>query len=240
MSDAASAAPVASSATPDNTQAVTSSNQTPATGVDGQGAPAAGATPPASQPDPLIKDDKAAPKAEVKDGQPSKEATAEGEAPKEPEYNFKLPEGAKEDPELMGQFKELAKAEKLSPEMAQKIVDFAPKLSERIAQANQQAWNETIQDWQSQVKADPEIGGAKLEANLSNISKAIDSYMPKEKQALLDAFVLTGAGSNPQIVKFIARLASQVSEPKYVPGAGARSEKKTGASALYPSMKSTG
>lgn len=232
MTDAAVAAPVAA---PETTASTTPPVTAPTTGVDGQPAPAI-AEPVASPVDKsLIGIESKA--TEAKDGD-----KAEAKVPEEKpvEYNFKLPEGAQEDPELMGQFKELAKDGKLTSEQAQKIVDLAPKIGERIAQANQQRWNEMITDWQGKVRSDPEIGGTKYDATFASISKAIDNYAPKEKEALLNAFRLTGAGSEPNIVKFIARLSNQVGEPNYVPGSGANPAKKSGAEILYPTMnKST-
>lgn len=148
---------------------------------------------------------------------------------------FTLPQGAVKDEALMGEFTELAKSAGLSQESAQKIVDLAPKLSERIAQANAQQWMDLQKEWQSQVKADPEIGGKNWQATEANISKAIDAYGGKDKQALLEAFALTGAGNNPVIVKFIANMSRQLAEPKFVPGKPA-GQKKSAAQALYPNM----
>lgn len=228
MTEAAVAAPVASP-----TATAPPASPTPATGVEGQGAQASAVTP-ASTPDTLsvISDTPSvisdAPKSDKIETQITEQPT---------EFNLKVPENASTvSKELLTEFTELAKSEKLSPEAAQKIVDFAPKLGERIALANKQAWDTMVQDWQGAVKNDPEIGGPKLEGTLSTISKAIDTYAPKEKEALLNAFRLTGAGSEPNIVKFIARLSQQVSEPKFLPGGGPVSKQSKGASALYPTM----
>src|SRR6185503_5483162 len=69
--------------------------------------------------------------------------------------------------------------------------------------------------WVSEIKADPEIGGVRLEASMASAARAIDRLgVPGLKEALN----LTGAGNNPAVVKAFVRLGQMVSEDRFTPG----------------------
>src|SRR3990172_1633324 len=146
----------------------------------------------------------------------------------------KLPEGFTVDEPTMTSFLEVMNDRELSAaDRAQKLIDLQASVLTQASEANSKAWDELQETWKGEVKADPEIGGAKFDLTVSNISKLLDQYGSKETR---DAFSLTGAGNNPHIVKFMSKLATQLTEGNPVLGnPGATST--TAAERMFPSMK---
>jgi hypothetical protein len=247
MTDAAPAAPATSpseTSSPAQNPSTPASSGSPVAGVEGKAVPASAvqsSPSPASKEGQTVLSDAKAPEAP----EASKESQSETPAENFPEvkYDLKFQEGSvlAADQPLIKDFTELAKKENMSPELAQKVVDFAPKLSERIAQENQKVWNELNTNWQKEVKSDPEIGGKNWTMTEKNLAYVRDTYTasPEENQALKQALLLTGAGNNPVIVKWISRMAAQLAEPSTIPAKSGGSPKGSGASALYPTMKSS-
>lgn len=126
----------------------------------------------------------------------------------------------------------------LSPsEQAQALIDLQAKVSKEASEAGSQAWTEMQTQWQNDVRNDPEIGGAKLDANLASIGKLIDQYGSDELRAVMD---LTGAGNNVHVVKFLANVARQLTEGGPVQSAQPPAQQQSLASILYPTMEQKG
>lgn len=121
-------------------------------------------------------------------------------------------------------------------ERLQKLVDMQAGLAQRGAEAQLKQWNDLQQTWQDTVRADPDIGGDKLEPTLGAISKLVDKYGSPELRPALDA---TGAGNHPAVVKFLANVAKDLGEGQPVLGA-APTSKESLADRMYPSMKKQG
>jgi hypothetical protein len=145
----------------------------------------------------------------------------QAEAPKAeaPEYGaFKLPEGATVDGEQLAHATALFREAGLPQEQAQKFIDLAVSREQAAATRGVQAFVDLQTKWVSEIKADPEIGGAKFEASMASAGRAIDRLgVPGLKEALN----LTGAGNNPAIVKAFVRLGQMVSEDRFMPGRNA-------------------
>lgn len=156
-------------------------------------------------------------------------------APVVPEnYEFKAPEGMELDTAAVEAFTPLAKELGLTNEQAQKIADlYAGQMGRVMAQVQEaQATQEAA--WVGEVKADPEIGGAKLEGNLSVAAKAIDAFGGAD---LRQALTVTGAGNHPAVVRAFVKIGKAISEDGFVrgnsadPGGG-----KSAAELFYPSQ----
>jgi hypothetical protein len=158
-----------------------------------------------------------------------------------PDYkDLKLPENMQVDEAQFGKFKEIAAAHKLPPQAAQELVGLYSEAVTKISEANTKAWNDLQTDWQKQVRADPEIGGNNTGPALASIAKAIDLVGGTDAKAIREAFDMTGAGNNPALVKFIARLSKGVNEGSAVAGnpQGGKSG-RSAASVLYPENQTT-
>lgn len=128
---------------------------------------------------------------------------------------FKMPEGASIDPDELARATELFRASSLDQAQAQKFIDLAVSREQAAARKGQQAFAELQQKWVSEIKADPDIGGQRLQASLASAGRAIDRLgVP----GLREALNLTGAGNHPAVVKAFVRLGQMVAEDRFQPG----------------------
>ena len=136
--------------------------------------------------------------------------------PSRPTYTeFTLPQGLVIDAEAMKAAGDMFADAGLSQEQAQKFIDLAVSREQAAAQKNTQAFVDMQDKWVKEVKADPEIGGDKLNATLASGARAIDRLgIPGLKEAL----DYTGAGNNPAIVKAFARIGQMMSEDRFASG----------------------
>lgn len=157
---------------------------------------------------------------------------------------IKLPDGTKIDEGIMGKFVELANEHKLSPETAQGLVDLQIEAMNAISEQGNQQWNELQDTWSTEAKADPVIGGDKLDPALGQIAKLIDTFSVNEKgepdkaqaDKLREVFDLTGAGNNPTVMRFLSTIAQKlVVEGGPISGTGGTGE-RTQAQILYPNQ----
>jgi hypothetical protein len=150
---------------------------------------------------------------------PAPEAQPEAQPEAAAYGDFKLPEGATIDGESLERATTLFKEAGLPQEQAQKFIDLAVEREQAAAHKGVQAFVDLQSKWVSEIKADPEIGGASFPASMAAAARAIDRLgVPGLKEALN----LTGAGNNPAIVKAFVRLGQMVSEDRFMPGRSAR------------------
>lgn len=253
MADAVSPA-VTPAATPAAAPAAVTPVATPA--VDGAGAAALssettaveGALKPVQIDSSIIGDANPAPDgdaaaAEGDAGADGKDGATEGDKPADGTvaYDITLPDGFSVDDATMGQFKNLAAEAKLPPETAQKFADLYASRVAEIAQAPYQLWADTQKQWQDAVKTDPELGGKNYDQT-NRACAALFQFGPDnpfvqtkaEADALRQAFIFTGAGNQPDIVRLIARLGATRLEGGPVPGGAPAPQKKSAAETLYP------
>lgn len=130
------------------------------------------------------------------------------------EGKLKLPEGFDKG-EGWDDFKNIAA--KLPHNAAQKLIELAEKSVNAQTQRLYQQWHEQQVNWQKEIKADPELGGANLEGMKQSIGKLLDNPElsdPKLREALL----FTGAGNHPAIVRSLFRYARVLTEGGSLPG----------------------
>jgi hypothetical protein len=143
----------------------------------------------------------------------------------EVDYTFELPEGVELDAKSMDEFKAMAKELKLPKEAAQKMVDLAAQRE----QSRIETHAKTVADWAESVKADKEIGGDKLAANLAVARKALE-LGPPELKDLLNA---SGLGNHPAVVKWALAVGKALSEDNFVPAGNPVDVQGSIASRLY-------
>lgn len=129
--------------------------------------------------------------------------------------DFQVPEGIVIDEEKLGQFVPIAKELGLNQEQAQKVVD----LYAGIEAKNHQAWADQIGKWADETRADPDIGGAKLDESMKAATTAIEAFGGKD---LLDRINSSGLGCDPVTLRAWAKVGRALSEDKTLaPGAAA-------------------
>ena len=128
---------------------------------------------------------------------------------------FKLPEGVSLDAEQLKPATELFAETGLSQEQAQKFIDLAMARESAAQHRGVQAFVDLQNQWVSEIKADPDIGGDRLKASLASAARAIDRL---NIPGLREALNFTGAGNHPAVVKAFVRLGQMISEDRYRPG----------------------
>jgi hypothetical protein len=122
----------------------------------------------------------------------------------------------------------------MSPkDRANALVALQVKAAQAASEASSQAWSEMQTKWRDEVKADPEIGGEKLQPALGRVGKLLNEFGSEELSSVLD---LTGAGNNIHVVKFLDKVAQKLTEGGAVPGLPS-GQTTTAAQRLFPSMK---
>ncbi|GKX40041.1 peptidase [Pectobacterium carotovorum subsp. carotovorum] len=145
-------------------------------------------------------------------------------------YEFKAAEGQTLDAEALAVFEPLARELGLTNEQGQKFVDaYASKILPQIQKQQMDTWQKTVEGWAETVKADKEIGGDKLTANLGKAQQAVMQFGGEDlKQALQE----TGLGNHPALVKAFVKIGHAMSEDKML-GGGSNGEQLSAAQVLY-------
>ncbi|WP_436879452.1 peptidase [Escherichia coli] len=169
---------------------------------------------------------------------PQGDKPAEGDKPdddkdKKPEgapeaYEFKASEGVELDTEALKDFEPVARELNLTNEQAQKLVDAYPKILAGVQQRQADAWQKQTEGWAEAVKADKEIGGDKLESNLSAGQRALDQFGSPELKEYLN---VTGMGNHPELVKAFVKIGKAMSEDGMV--SGKETGQRSAAEVLY-------
>lgn len=189
-------------------------------------APAADAPAPAADP---AKPEGDKPQPGAEGDKPQEDKPADGEKPADkpddkeqkqdgaPEkYEFKPAEGQELDTAALEQFEPIARELNLTNEQAQKMVDlYGTKIMPMVQQQQAEAWQKTTEQWAADVKADKEIGGDKLTANLSSAQRALDLFGTPELKEYLEG---TGLGNHPELVKTFIKIGKAMSEDGMVDG----------------------
>lgn len=198
---------------------------------DGGAAPAASepaqSTPPPAEPS---TQDKPAEGAENPTGA-EKEPDKEGDKPvdekpkegddknKEPEgapekYEFKAAEGQQLDETALKEFEPIARELNLNQEQAQKFVDlYASKIVPQLQQQQIEQWTKQTEQWAVDAKADKEIGGDNMTANIGLAQKAFDQFGSPELKEYLNT---TGLGNHPEIIRAFMKVGKSMSEDSMV------------------------
>lgn len=130
-------------------------------------------------------------------------------------YEFTAGEGVELDADALKDFEPVARDLNLTNEQAQKLVDAYPKILSGVQQRQAEAWQKQTEGWAESVKADKEIGGDKLTANLSAAQRALDQFGTPELKEYLNA---TGLGNYPDLVKTFVKIGKAMSEDGMVDG----------------------
>ena len=88
----------------------------------------------------------------------------------------------------------------LSQDQAQKFIDLAMARETAAAHKSVQAFVDLQNQWVSEIKADPDIGGDRLKASLASADRAIDRL---NVPGLREALNFTGAGNHPAVVESV-------------------------------------
>lgn len=167
-------------------------------------------------------------KAENQDGEQQKTEKEQKQEGAPEKYEFHAGEGVELDAEALKDFEPVARELNLTNEQAQKLVDAYPKILAGVQQRQADAWQAQTEEWAATVKADKEIGGDKLTANLGVAQRALDTFGTPELKEYLNG---TGLGNHPELVKAFVKVGKAMSEDGVV--TGKESGQRSAAEVLY-------
>lgn len=133
--------------------------------------------------------------------------------------------------EKMDEFTHYARAAGLSNEQAQAALDFKIQLNRDYEDTHRQQ----VDQWEKQVRADPELGGKNVDVTIATATRAMQHYDPTGHISKL--LCESGHGSNPEVVRFLYNIGKSLGEDK-VPfsNSSVRSDASLG-ERMYPNFK---
>jgi hypothetical protein len=143
------------------------------------------------------------------------------------------------DSAITDQVAAVAKELNLPQDKANKMAGVVGEAIRNVAQATERSILNARKEWADSTRADPEIGGPKLQETLVAAHKARDAFASPALRDLLNA---TGLGNHPEMIRAFAKIGAAISEDKLVTGGSdptaraADPEKR--AQQMYPSMAS--
>ena len=158
------------------------------------------------------------------------EATAPEAKPVVPEkYELKLAEGSLLTAEAVQEVEALAREAGLSAEHAQKLLDARESAVQGHIERLTTEHGARVEQWNNELKADPEVGGTKFETSLRNAEKVLNKFGDEQLRKDLEA---SGYGSHPGLFKMLARAAAVISDDVFEP-AGSQPAGKQGGTGWY-------
>lgn len=126
------------------------------------------------------------------------------------------PEGFEIEPAMAEDFLKIVNDGEMDPkDKANALIALHAKTITAASEASSVAFDEMQTKWRDEVKADPDIGGAKLQPTIANVGKLLDEFGNAE---LKEVFDFTGAGNNIHVIKFLNVIADKLTEGKFFTG----------------------
>lgn len=148
--------------------------------------------------------------------------------------DFSAPEGMELNQEVLGEFVPMAKELGLNQEQAQRLIDMGSKLVSQVNQSAADMFVKTVEGWREQVKADKDLGGKELDANLGIARLSIDRFGSQELQRMVDdgePFTF----DHPEIVRFAYKIGKAIGQDNSFVS-GNRAAEKDPAKVMFPNM----
>lgn len=150
-------------------------------------------------------------KVKVDDAQGDKKAVPET-------YDLKLPDGSYLDAADVEETKAFAKAQGLSQETAQAVLDGRNAAVAEHIKANTKggaAWTQRTESWGNEALTDKEIGGSpeKLQGSLELGNRVVAEYFPESVHEFLKE---SGFNRHPDVIRGFVRIAQEMAPAKTV------------------------
>lgn len=145
--------------------------------------------------------------------------------------DLKVPDTITVSEPILNEFKALALETGMTPEAAQKAVEFYARASTEAAKAQTQAWEATRAQWTADINAMPEFQGDRAARSAAVLGAAIEEF---GDPSVREFFAATG--DHPGVVKLILNMASALVEDGPMPqgGPAISGGKKSLGQILYP------
>ena len=147
-------------------------------------------------------------------------------------YELTAPEGQELDAEAVEAFTPVAKELGLTNAQAQKLTDLHAAAMQRVGQATLDRHVEMVDGWTKATKADPEIGGDKLEETTRLGDAAIKHAFDAETVTLLKHF---GLLNHPGFIRGMRGFGKIVTDDNFIQSTGHAAPRSL-AERMYPDM----
>jgi hypothetical protein len=152
-------------------------------------------------------------------------------------YELKMPEGSPLDKtEAITRVEAYAKANKLSNEEAQQLLEVENTAVKTFADKQQAQMHTLRTTWAEESKNDKEFGGDNFAQNVELSRRVVDKFGSAAFRAALND---TGLGNHPELIRMLSRIGKAVGEDELVVGKTATGKEapKDPAKTLYPNQK---
>lgn len=133
--------------------------------------------------------------------------------PAEVTYTLNLPAESMFEPSAVERVTTFAKAEKLAPQTAQKVLDLAHAETSAVLAKQKTDYEAAVTGWEQSVKADAELGGNNYNRTLMRTKAAMDKYATP---GFTEALKRTGFGNHPELVRVFEKIGAAMESD--VPG----------------------
>ena len=142
-------------------------------------------------------------------------------------YDLKLPDKSPVEPSRIAEIEAEAKAQGLTQEQAQGLVDREHKVVSNLLDAH----NKRVETWLQEATSDKEIGGAEINRNIELAKRVVDTFGTPLLKQQLEA---TGFGSHPELLRLFVRIGKASGEDRLVAGSkGIAPKPKSAANLLF-------
>ena len=186
-----------SETTPANPALITPPAASPAAASSSSAPPAA--TPPASNP-------------------PAATPPAQPAATPPADIKLTAPAGVSVDEAKLKGVAEFAKANGMSQEAAQKMLEREVGLETSFNERMKTQATQAREQWVQSVKTDKELGGTNFNTAIASAQKAVQAFASPELRKLLNE---TGMGDHPEVVRLFAKIGNALREDSLVTDAAA-------------------
>jgi hypothetical protein len=127
-------------------------------------------------------------------------------------YEFKLPDGLTMDAAGLAKYEATFRDLGLTNDQAQRLVgQYAEQVVQQQKGLEAELTKQT-EEWATEIRNDPEFGGAKFDATVATAQKAIGHFGTPELKQWLE---VTGAMNHPGLVKAFAKIGRAMSEDTF-------------------------
>ncbi|WP_291329857.1 endoprotease [Desulfovibrio sp. UCD-KL4C] len=145
------------------------------------------------------------------------------------DYEINYGEGIEVPSHIDQHFRDFARENGVTAELAQKLVDFNNKLESARHQDHEQQVNK----WADEISSLPGWHGAAFRQNVSIANKAMKAFASPELVKLIKD---SGYNNHPEVVKAFHGIGMRMSEDSYVDSPKPTGRKKTIGEILYPNQ----
>ncbi len=128
-------------------------------------------------------------------------------------YELNVPKDSTMDPSELDEIATYARAQGLSNEAAQKVVDRQSDILTKNHEAQVENLAEYRRTWIADTKSDKEIGGEKYDKTVELSTRVLERFGTPELQEMLDN---SGFGDHPEIKRLLSRIGTAAGDDMLV------------------------